>query len=269
MNYKSLKKDEIRKIIVKNGLGPVSNRTTKEDMIKMLSLQENYSVQKEEIFNLEEDNDVETPSVKPQDPEWTDYVISQFTPDELKSGYPTVDGLRRVTEKVFGIITEYRINVLEIPDASYKKCTVQCQITVERYDNGRTVIAEASVDVRADKTEFPFQDYLVATADSRAEGKALRRILKVKLISAEEVSLKEEDDADLTAMIDSQQIQALNALCEHRNIDVMKLLSKHGKFDRVESVPKLTARQLFKDITEQQNNPKETLVGYDPDWRDK
>ena len=54
----------------------------------------------EEDVNDEAEEAVYTPS----DPEWSEYVLDQMHDSELKQGNPTVDGLRRVTERVYGEI---------------------------------------------------------------------------------------------------------------------------------------------------------------------
>ena len=41
---------------------------------------------------------------KEHDPEWSEYLLDQLSDSELINGAPTVDGLRRITEKCFGEI---------------------------------------------------------------------------------------------------------------------------------------------------------------------
>ena len=50
----------------------------------------------------------EAPDDTPRDsdPEWSEYLLDQLADHELINGAPTVDGLRRITEKCFGEIVE-------------------------------------------------------------------------------------------------------------------------------------------------------------------
>ena len=50
-----------------------------------------------------------------QDPEWSEYLLDQLSDSELINGAPTVDGLRRITQKCFGEIVESHTQIIETP----------------------------------------------------------------------------------------------------------------------------------------------------------
>ena len=72
---------------------------------------------------------------------------------------------------------------------------------------------DGCVDVKFQNIPHPFNQHLVSTADTRAEGKALRRALKLRVVTAEEVQQTSEDDV-LAAQenITDQQILAINQM---------------------------------------------------------
>ena len=63
---------------------------------------------------------------------WSEWVISQFTDDELENGAPTCDGLRRVAENVLGPIEKVEIIKNDTPNASNKgNATVVVGVTID------------------------------------------------------------------------------------------------------------------------------------------
>ncbi len=208
----------------------------------------------------------EQPKYDTGDLEWTSYVLSLLTDHELKNGNPTVDGLRRVCEKVYGEILESRIEILKYPDPTKYKdesCIAQCQLKIQK-KNGVIITVESAVDVRYENTESPYREFLVATADSRAEAKALRRALKLNVVTAEEVS--EED----SQKIGDHQIIAIDKICQRTDINVRKFLKKYLVDGQdIQTLSKSICRTVFEDLSLLQNNttkiPK-SIKGYDKDW---
>lgn len=212
------------------------------------------------------------PEIASFEPEWTEFVLSRLENDELHEGYPTVDGLRRVTEAVYGEIVDSQTNMLEIPDGNYTKCTAKHTLTVHKYATQRNVTVNAVIDVRKENTQSPFDKFLVATADSRAEGKAFRRLLKLKIVTAEELT-EEEDDIDLNLLIKEEQILVIDNLCKRNNLNVMKVVNKYGKYKNIDEVPRGFVRKILKDITKYQNDKEiftaKTYQNYVEGWKNK
>ena len=221
----------------------------------------------ETLDQEQEDKKVYTDS----DPEWSEYVLDNLHDSELREGNPTVDGLRRVTEKVYGEIIESRSDVLELPSRG-KRCTIKHTLVVRKYGTDAIITVDGCVDVRYDKVPFPFNDHLVATADTRAEGKALRRALKLRVVTAEEMNNAAEDDIMASEEnITDQQILAINQMSKRLDINVVNLIKEVcAGVKSINSVSNLQGRMVLASVSEYQRKPesiKKKLEGYDSNWR--
>lgn len=211
--------------------------------------------------------------ISPNDPDWTEHVLSHLKDHELKDGNPTVDGLRRVTGLIYGDIIVSRTKLLEVPDSNYEKCTASHTLAVERYVDGKYLEVSAVVDVRYKKTERPYNEYLVATADTRAEGKALRRLLKLSIVTAEELSEKDEDEVDLNTFINDNQISVIAVLSKRLDINAALLIKRYVKepIKNVREVPYHLARNILSDLGHYQRHTQDIpaeVVGFQENWRD-
>ena len=205
------------------------------------------------------------------DPEWSEYVLDNLHDTELREGNPTVDGLRRVTEKVYGEIIESRSDVLELPSRG-KRCTIKHTLKIRKYGTDAIITVDGCVDVRYDKVPYPFNDHLVATADTSAEGKALRRALKLRVVTAEEINNSAEDDVMASEEnITDQQILAINKMSKRLDINVVNLIKEVCTgIKSINSVSNLQGRMILASVSEYQRKPesiKKKLVGYDSNWR--
>ena len=114
---------------------------------------------------------------------------------------------------------------------------------------------------------------MVATADTRAEGKAIRRALKIRVVTAEEMQNSDEDDL-LAAEenITDQQILAINQMCKRLNVD----LEKSAKIacagaESVRSLSNLQGRVFLTSLSDYQRDASlipEDFLGYDSNWRE-
>ena len=210
---------------------------------------------------------------KEYDPEWSEYLLDQLSDNELINGAPTVDGLRRITEKCFGEIVESKSDIVETPTSqNNQRCTIRHTLTITKYRNTQTISVDGCVDVLYHKTPYPFKDHLVATADTRAEGKALRRALKIKVITAEE--LQNEDEQEILSsdeVVNDQQILAINQLCKRINISVSSFVTgEYNTTKKINDLRNLEARLLISKLSEFQRTPKDipkSYIGYDDDWK--
>ena len=144
----------------------------------------------------EESTPVEDGPKRPHeyDPGWSEYILDNMSDNELIQGAPTVDGLRRATEKCFGEILQSKSEIVEVPTRQNNKCTIKHSLAIRKYSTENVIEVDGCVDVLYDKIPYPFNTHLVATADTRAEGKALRRALKIRVVTAEELQNQDEDD---------------------------------------------------------------------------
>lgn len=188
------------------------------------------------------------------DPEWTKYVLSLMTDDELEQGMPKVDGLRRVATFLFGPFST-NTEVVQTPnvDNGYRATVV-----VKLDFNKPIFSCSGSADVFSGNTNKMFAIHPVATAETRAEGRALRRALRLtKVISAEELDGADKDEPNGTdnriqsGVLNGLKIMAskvgvnldklslymgyqTNSLEDLSNADGIKISEKIGKFQRKE-----------------------------------
>ena len=113
---------------------------------------------------------------------------------------------------------------------------------------------------------------IVATADTRAEGKALRRALKLRVVTAEEVQTQVSEEEVLTAQdhINDQQIMAINAVCRKHDLNVEKVAkSVYNNAKTLKQLTNLEASVLMDKITSYQREKSipEELLGYDASWQ--
>ena len=123
-----------------------------------------------------------------------------------------------------------------------------------------------------DKIPYPFNTHLVATADTRAEGKALRRALKIRVVTAEELQNQDEDDVMASEEgMNDQQILALNQMCKRLNISVVKFVkSQYNEVKVINDVSNMEARVLIGQLSGFQRKPKsieKKIKGYDDNWK--
>lgn len=228
----------------------------------------------ESSSSLEEINKLESLEGTPHeyDPEWSEYLLDHLSDNELINGAPTVDGLRRVCEKCFGEILESKSTIIETPTPDNNRCTICHSLTIRKYRSDSIVKIDGCVDVLYHKTPYPFKDHLVATADTRAEGKALRRALKIRVITAEELQ-NEDEEVTLTSdeEINDQQVLAINQLCKRLDISVADLVkAQYDNAKTINEVNNLEARLLISKLSGFQRDSDavaDNLKGYDENWK--
>ena len=206
------------------------------------------------------------------DPELSEYLLDQLSDSELINGAPTVDGLRRITEKCFGEIIESKSDIVETPTSqNNQRCTIRHTLTIHKYGSQQNISVDGCVDVLYHKTPYPFKDHLVATADTRAEGKALRRALKIRVVTAEELQNEDEEEAlSADELINDQQILALNQLCKRLDISVVPFITAEYKVKKINELRNLEGRLLISKLSDLQRTPKDIpkpCIGYDDNWK--
>ena len=97
---------------------------------------------------------------KEHDPEWAEYLLDQLSDSELINGAPTVDGLRRITEKCFGEIIGSKSDIIDTPTSqNNQRCTIKHTLTIAKYGTSHNIMVDGSVDVLYHKTPYPFKDH--------------------------------------------------------------------------------------------------------------
>lgn len=237
----------------------------------------------EEIFEDEdEDEELESPSMDPSNPDWSDFVMAQFSEKELVDiegrKYPNVAGLRRVIQVLMGPIV--RSEPVEVVPFNDKRATVS--YVVEVYDNNISMARRYGdvADVSSDNCDqMFFQQFAVATASTRAEARCLRKALQLRQAAAEEMNRSRDKQPDAVkpeteskkSMTDSQ-INFIDIKCKELDINVKKFMnSGTGTYSGVSEVPVDKAKGMVKKlgvyINDSEAIPK-SLVGYKENWRD-
>lgn len=222
----------------------------------------------------------------PTSPEWNDYVLGHLVPEEQQDGKPNVDGLRRLVELLVGPILVSTSNVLQVPSPA-NGWTATVVHTIEmggRHSGDDLRVYSGSADANADNTDAPYSKYPTAIAETRAEARALRRILRLRGASAEEVSavaskgVVNKDKEEPVGPINDNQLAVIDMLSNTTrgmNINVGALAK--SLFPKYNSVKRLTSEQGIQLISELNKYQRASepgyvsvpvdLINYEEDWR--
>ena len=231
--------------------------------------------EQEEIINQESGEIV----IKPTSPEWNEHVLSHFQQDELVDGNPTVDGLRRVTELLLGTIVVGKATVIQSPSPDNDgRCVVSYNVQVRdksNLENPYCVWEQTSIaDCYAGNCDPRFAVFASAVAETRAEGRALRKLLRLrKVIAAEEAGLVPAEENGLNGKITPTQMSFIETLCQRNDINIPVYLGDSKSFSfngKLEDVPYKSAVAIIAHLSELQRN-KSTInpkyKGYNSNWR--
>jgi len=214
--------------------------------------------------------------------EWTDYVLGLLSEDEKINGNPTTDGLRRIFETALNCrVLSSTSKVVQSPDPNNeKRATVVHSISFYLKDTGvdepglNTVSVDGAADVYWGNCDKVYRNHPVAVAETRAEGRALRRALRLrKVVAAEELAKDIEDNPDHNnvSKISNNQINFIDVMAQRLNINVVKLLDYHRlSADNVYSVSHEDAVHIIRILSKYQQNLSEipeNIMGYSNDWK--
>ena len=237
---------------------------------------------KEEVIVENAQEVVEKKVVTPNDIEWTDHVLALLSDDEKISGNPTTDGLRRIFEiamncRVLASVSD----VVQTPEPNNeKRATVVHSITYFLNGGARdqpelnTVTINGAADVFWGNCDKVYRNYPVAVAETRAEGRALRRALKLrKVVAAEELAKDIEDhpDQDSVTKITNNQINFIDVMAKRLNINVTKLLegneleSKNIYVLSHEDAVKVI--RMLSSYQQDMSSISDSIVGYTNEWK--
>ena len=213
---------------------------------------------------------------------WTDYVLILLSDDEKISGNPTTDGLRRIFEialncRVIASVSD----VVQTPEPNNeKRATVVHSITyvlnegILEHPELNTVTINGAADVFWGNCDKIYRNYPVAVAETRAEGRALRRALKLrKVVAAEEIAKDVEDhpDANSVSKISVNQINFIDIIAQRLNINVVNLIKSLAiATDNVYNISHEDAVSVIKNLTGYQQDMSkisEELMGYQSNWK--
>tara|TARA_R100001163_G_C5060178_1_gene196946 strand:- start:1651 stop:2418 length:768 start_codon:yes stop_codon:yes gene_type:complete len=248
-----------------------------------------------ELFDFEEvtDGDVIATPKDPDMPEygtkeWNDHVMSHFRKDELIDGNPICAGLRRVAAILLGDVIESGPDqIFPATDPNGPgRATVVYSVAINWMNSGQVRVFKEVADVWHGNTDDLFCAHPVATASTRAEGRALRKALGVRCLAAEELARKDivsivkqsvqkdnptDGEWDEDALISSSQINFVDNKCRQLDVNVMAFVNM-GELDyeKIDDVEKKKASAMLgvlnKYQTKQTPIPEEVL-GYNKNWR--
>lgn len=213
----------------------------------------------------------------PTDSDWTEYVLSLLSPDELSpEGRPTCDGLRRVAEICLGDIVRSEVNVVQGP-CSTNGMTAVVEFTLEYLCRHNSILVSftASADVNDKNCDPRFAVFATATAETRAEGRALRKALRLRRVLTAEEPSSLFQDSDLSNNGKSTQMQHsfIRTICERNDINVDAYLGASKSFKwtgNLEDIPHKSATLIIAHLNELQRDRSKIdakYKGYDADWK--
>jgi len=222
----------------------------------------------------------ETTSVSPNDLGWTDYVLELLSDDEKIKGNPTTDGLRRIFEIAMNcVVTQSTSEVCQTPDPNNgQRATVVHSLTYVLKDTApdslfNTITVNGAADVYWGNCDKIFRNHPVAVAETRAEGRALRRALKLrKVVAAEELADEIEDiDGNTVSKISANQVNFIDVLAKRLNISVIKLVdSLDITCDNIYNISHDDAIKVIRQLNSYQQDTSsitESIMGYQPEWK--
>ena len=249
-----------------------------DDLFKDIELQtpENTDTSVKDVVESD------TPSVT--SPEWNDYVLGLFEENELYDGRPLCAGLRRVAELLLGEIVSSKPTQIFPPlkGDEIGRATVIWEIV---FSNGVTFSDVA--DSWEGNTDDTFCVFNTATAATRAEGRALRKALRLKTVAAEEMTKKntasivrsisqtkemestEGEYQDNSRMTDAQA-NFIDVKCQKLDIDAVEFFKQVFKVNVKRNANKSQASNAIKRLNDYQQNKgniPDGISGYNQDWR--
>lgn len=149
--------------------------------------------------------------------DWQKEVLNLLEKDEMIENYPSTDGLSRVTRLIFG---EYSssIEVPKAPSHGDRSATVIVRIHLGGY------IYSGAADVYEFNTKSPYNKHPVATAETKALGRALKKLLGLKVHTHEEMM----DDEFAYEKLNEQQVRAVENFAKKLSIELEPFLQENA-----------------------------------------
>jgi hypothetical protein len=183
------------------------------------------------------DGQLDPVAISKASPDWSKVIMKEFTDDEKEGNSPKIIGLRRLANKFYpGWST--RVEVIQVPtkDNGYRSA-VKVSITATVGDFNE-VTHEDVAECTYHNTEGVYRDYPLATAQTRAEGRALKKLLGLNISTFEETGLVggASDKASDT------MINSVRSLADKKNIDLDKMVAEN--FPELEGAELMTKGQV-------------------------
>lgn len=204
--------------------------------------------------------------------DWTQKVLDELLPNEkVKTARkdfpyaPKAVGLRRVFEKFIGQIISTDVRIIQVPEATNgQRCTAVYEIVYAPYhDNSQLFKITDAADCYPGNTAAPYCKYPVATATTIAEGRALRKGLRVNVLTIEELSsAPEEQQAEsdgelrMANLASPNQQHAINLACNKLGINIDKLLPTLNIQSAIAMITSDEAQTILRELNAYQRGLK-------------
>lgn len=230
------------------------------------------------VTNKQTDNDDNTETDIEEDPipdptslEWTDYILSLLDDSEKFQGKPTVDGLRRIGAVLLGDYRSFLTELVQLPsEQNGYRASAICTIQTNGSNFFPSKHISGSADCNPQNAKYPYDQHLIAMAETRAEGRALRRALLIKTLVAEESANFQESFSQLEGMINDEQLNFLSVIGKRLDINIIECAKLHLKeFETPKKIKHNEAAsliQILNDYQRQVQQIPEKIRGYRPEW---
>ena len=216
-------------------------------------------------------------------PEWNDYVLGLFADNELFDGRPTCAGLRRVSELVLGQIVSSRPTQVFPPSDGngVGRSTVIWEVV---FGDG-SVFSDVA-DSWEGNTDDMFCVFNTATSATRAEGRALRKALRLRTVAAEEMTKKDtasivrsisqtskvatEGEYDDSDRMTDAQANFVDSKCRQLDINGAEFFQNVLNTSVKRKVTKRQASLAIEKLNDYQRgivSVPDDITGYSEDWR--
>lgn len=220
----------------------------------------------EDVDYTEETKPQGEKQVKYGDPEWSDYVMTLFTEDELYKGkHPTLNGLRRVTEKHLGqIITSEAVELKSSLDhTSTGRAYCVYKISINNFLGSRHYRTFTGCGGSYEgNTDPTYAVYPECIAEGRAEARAFRKALMITVVAADEIKGNEkaafesvintvqQEDYDENEVLSETQLKVIEKSAKRKGIDVESYLDDYKKKNNKETLTKQDGIEILKFLNE-------------------
>lgn len=253
------------------------------DLSKNDELFENICLQTPENVDTRTKNRITMEGPSPTSPDWNDYVLGLFDASELYEGRPLCAGLRRVAELLLGKIVSSRPTQVFPPSSGDQigRATVVWEIV---FEDG-SLFSDVA-DCWEGNTDDAFCVFNTATAATRAEGRALRKALRLKTVAAEEMTKKNtasiarsisqtkniatEGEYDDSQRMTDPQANFIDVKCKQLNLNVAEFFKEVFDVNVKRNVNKgqaSAAIQKLNDFQQDKSLVPDSITAYEPDWR--
>lgn len=213
-------------------------------------------------------------ALMPYHPGWHDHIMGQFLADsEIFNGNPKVDALRRVVEKEMGPIVKSIAKVVQAPNADNGfHSVIEHEITIYRIhhlEDGQAPYMQTIQEV-GDVFKIEDNDYTIYSsgyASTKSEGRALRKLLRLRNVYCYEELQSAEDNAVVDMKdqkISSTQIATINLMCKRHNLNAWELVNSNQKkpFPSTEDIPRSLAIQIIGYLNKVKDSKDDVLTEY-------